>query len=495
MPVAPSYEPAPRITELGPAFYDEVVPARFPQQDLRFRNDRWAARIGLASLDDAEWGAHFARFEALPRNLEKPLALRYHGHQFDVYNPYLGDGRGFLFAQVNGDGRLLDLGTKGSGRTPWSRDGDGRLTLKGGVREVLATEMLEALGVSTSKSLSLFETGEPLLRGDEPSPTRSSVLVRLGHSHLRFGTFQRLAHLGETDALARLLTYSLRHYYPDLAAGPDRVSRFLTAVVAKTAALSASFMVAGFVHGVLNSDNMVITGEGFDYGPYRFLPHYDLDFVAAYFDHQGLYAYGRQPAAMFRNLTRLAEALRPLEPGLPLAPALSGFAPKLEAETTRKVLWRLGLAPNGDVDPALVAAVYAFLAERRVGYDRFFFDLHGGLAAFDRARTGDAKEHYAGRAWDRLRERSGALRFQQTPTTRSARMFEGEEQMHAPDCRDRSDLERDRRPGRLVALSYEDRAHSRNGSGAPARVITKTNRFRPGVGRRDHTAPLRFARL
>src|SRR5271170_7670008 len=136
------------------------------------------------------------RFEPLPGNLEKPLALRYHGHQFDVYNPALGDGRGFLFAQLQDDaGRLLDLGTKGSGQTPWSRGGDGRLTLKGGVREVLATEMLEALGVYTSKSFSLFETGEKLTRGDEPSPTRSSVLVRLGHSHIRIGTFQRLAAL------------------------------------------------------------------------------------------------------------------------------------------------------------------------------------------------------------------------------------------------------------------------------------------------------------
>src|SRR4029079_14322360 len=137
----------------------------------------------------------------------QPLALRYHGHQFRVYNPALGDGRGFLFAQVRDaqDGRLLDLATKGSGRTPWSRGGDGRLTLKGGVREVLATAMLEALGVPTSKSFSLFETGEPLERGDEPSPTRSSVLVRLSHSHVRFGTFQRHAFHDRADHIGLLV--------------------------------------------------------------------------------------------------------------------------------------------------------------------------------------------------------------------------------------------------------------------------------------------------
>jgi uncharacterized protein YdiU (UPF0061 family) len=129
-------------------------------------------------LSDAEWEAHFARFEPLPDNMPEPLAMRYHGHQFRTYNPDIGDGRGFLFAQVRDDkSRLLDLATKGSGQTPYSRFGDGRLTLKGGVREVLAAEMLEALGVNTSKAFSLYETGEALTRGDEPSPTRSSVLV------------------------------------------------------------------------------------------------------------------------------------------------------------------------------------------------------------------------------------------------------------------------------------------------------------------------------
>src|ERR1700722_3172490 len=226
MPISPSYRAAPRITALGDGFYDEVAPARFPKHELRFRNRRWADRIGLGSLDAHEWEGHFARFEPLPANIEKPLALRYHGPQFDVYNPNLGDGRGFLFAQLEDDaGRLLDLGTKGSGTTPWSRGGDGRLTLKGGVREVLATEMLEALGVNTSKSLSLFETGEALMRGDEPAPTRSSVLVRLSDSHVRFGTFQRLAHAGDVERLERVVADSIRKQVPALADAPDPPAR------------------------------------------------------------------------------------------------------------------------------------------------------------------------------------------------------------------------------------------------------------------------------
>ena len=179
MPAKQSYTPDPRILELGHAFYDAVEPAPFPQCAPRFVNERWAERIGL-EFDEDGWAKHFCRFETLPENLTSPLALRYHGHQFRVYNPDIGDGRGFLFAQLRDDrGRLLDFGTKGSGQTPYSRTADGRLTLKGGVREVLATEMLEALGVNTSKTFALFETGEELMRGDEPSPTRSSVLTRV----------------------------------------------------------------------------------------------------------------------------------------------------------------------------------------------------------------------------------------------------------------------------------------------------------------------------
>ena len=179
-PSAP-YRPDPAILTLADWLGDPVRAADFPQTTLRFRNDRAAAEVGLDHLDDAQWIAHFGQFRPLPDNLPDALALRYHGHQFQVYNPDLGDGRGFLFAQVrDAAGRLMDLGTKGSGQTPWSRQGDGRLTLKGAVREVLATEMLEALGVATSRSLSVIETGEALWRGDEPSPTRSAgrVLAR-----------------------------------------------------------------------------------------------------------------------------------------------------------------------------------------------------------------------------------------------------------------------------------------------------------------------------
>ncbi|RHW17891.1 YdiU family protein [Sphingomonas gilva] len=367
------------ILELGGSFYDPVEPADFPEARLRFRNDRWAEAVGLGGLDDDRWIRHFARFEPLPDSLARPLALRYHGHQFRVYNPEIGDGRGFLFAQMRGhDGRLLDFGTKGSGRTPWSRFGDGRLTLKGGVREILATEMLEALGVHTSKSFSLIETGEALERGDEPSPTRSAVLVRLSHGHIRIGTFQRLAALGDADGMRALTAYCLRHFHGE-EAGEDGPVRLLDHVVDATADLAASYMAAGFVHGVLNSDNINVTGESFDYGPWRFAPRWEPGFTAAYFDHAGLYAFGRQPEAIHWDVVQLAGALRLIAEIEPMIERLETFGPRYQAALTDRMLWRLGVTPRGAAeDVALVQAIEAALIESGEGIDRFFFDWQGG---------------------------------------------------------------------------------------------------------------------
>src|SRR5215217_825657 len=263
MPYSAIYRASTQHQELGSDFYDVVRPAEFPQHILRHRNQRWAERVGLGSLTDEEWIDYFGRFAPLPGSFKQPLALRYHGHQFRTYNPYLGDGRGFLFAQLHDrrDGRLLDLGTKGSGTTPWSRGADGRLTLKGGVREVLATAMLEALGVETSKSFSLIETGEELVRGDEPSPTRSSVLVRLSHSHIRIGSFQRFAFLQDEPRLRRLLDYTIQTYLPECWREDEgaRAAAFLEHVCQNVARMGAQWMAASFVHGVLNTDNINVT--------------------------------------------------------------------------------------------------------------------------------------------------------------------------------------------------------------------------------------------
>ncbi|MEW9836469.1 protein adenylyltransferase SelO [Mesorhizobium marinum] len=405
MPVSEDYRPSLAHATLGGDFFDEVQPAEFPAHILRYRNQRWAERVGLGALSDAEWLNHFARFKPLPGSFATPLALRYHGHQFRVYNPDLGDGRGFLHAQLHDreDGRLLDLATKGSGRTPWSRTADGRLTLKGGVREVLATEMLEALGVDTSKSFSLVETGEELARGDEPSPTRSSVLVRLSHSHVRIGSFQRLLYLDQHDNIRTLLDHAIRSYMPDIwrddPAG--RALAFLEEVCRRVAVTGADWMLAGFVHGVLNTDNINVTGESFDYGPWRFLPELDPAFTAAYFDQTGLYAYGRQPDTLLWNLTRLAECLLPLAEKSGLEAILRGFEAHFHAAFSAAMLRRLGLAPAGDeAAGALVRMVWKHLGDTKMPFEQFFFDWFGGRLSESRAAASPAAGFYATDAFE-----------------------------------------------------------------------------------------------
>ncbi|MEM7667261.1 MAG: YdiU family protein [Pseudomonadota bacterium] len=383
-----SYRPDPAIETLAGWLGDPVAPADFPKTLIRFRNDRWAANAGLGDLSDDQWAAHFGRFAPLKDNLSQPLALKYHGHQFRVYNPEIGDGRGFLYAQMrDADGRLMDLGTKGSGETPYSRAGDGRLTLKGAVREILATEMLEALGVNTSKTFSVVETGENLHREDEPSPARSAVMVRLSHSHIRIGTFQRLLAFEQTDEMEALVDYCLKHFPgpvpPDGAPGRDEPAVILLhQVVERMADLAASYMVAGFVHGVLNTDNMNITGESFDYGPWRWLPTWDPSFTAAYFDHAGLYAFGRQPEALHWNCGQLAVALRLLADSEPLIAAMNRFGDLYMEAIARRWCWRLGVEPQGlEVDSALVAACEQAMRESGQGPDAFFFAHRGGRGA------------------------------------------------------------------------------------------------------------------
>ena len=394
MPLSSSYTPVVAYTRLssadGAPFFDPVDPASFPVSILRYRNDRAARLVGLDALDADEWLNHFARFTPLPDTLQNPVAIRYHGHQFRHYNRDIGDGRGFLFAQMrDGYGRLLDLGTKGSGQTPYSRSGDGRLTLKGGVREILATEMLTALGVYTSKTFSVIETGEQLYRGDEPSPARSCVLVRLSHSHVRFGIFQRLAYEQDDDAMNALVDYCIREFYPALALqeGKNRVVGLYRCVIAQTARLVAQWMAAGFVHGVLNTDNMNVTGESFDYGPWRFVPTADPGFTAAYFDQTGLYAYGRQAEAAGWNLAQLGGALSRIADAGTLTKHLQTYPAAFERELDRAFARRFGLArfAVGDRHEPVAMQILRWMGRTRIPFEQIFLDWFGGAPSMDRA--------------------------------------------------------------------------------------------------------------
>jgi serine/tyrosine/threonine adenylyltransferase len=371
-----NYEPA--IESLGTDYYDDVVAADFPQHILRFRNDDLLVTLGLdpTQVSDEHFIEAFGRFAHPPHPL---LALAYHGYQFGEYNPRLGDGRGFLYGQVRGvDGELYDFGTKGSGRTPYSRGGDGMLTLKGGVREVLAAEALHRMGVKTSRCLSMVETGLDLWRGDEPSPTRSSVMVRFSRSHIRFGSFERLHYLKRPDLMSKLLDHVISNYYSHLAPLPtaERYARFYAELVQRVAELVAQWMAAGFCHAVLNTDNMSITGESFDYGPYAFLPTYDPEFTAAYFDHAGRYSYGNQPGICKLNLELLQQPMSAVIDPTEMTTALAKFEEYYFPKYKQLMLQKLGL--NGEAIPVrseLLVATLQLLSDTQVGYHQFFFNV------------------------------------------------------------------------------------------------------------------------
>ncbi len=388
----------PPILEISDAFADPVQPAEFPKTILRYRNQAAAEKVGLADLSEPDWIKFFGQLVSLPDNLHTPLALRYHGHQFGVYNPDLGDGRGFLFAQFRAlDGKLVELGTKGSGQTPWSRQGDGRLTLKGGVREILASLYLRALGVKTSSAFSLIETGEALTRSDEPSPARSCVLVRLSETHIRFGSFQRVMAMDERENLARLITHSVTHYHRE-ARDPDMTRQsaaLLECIARETGKMIGQWMASGFVHGVMNTDNFNITGETFDFGPYRFLPQSDPNFVAAYFDQQGLYRFGRQPVQGLWALQQLAAALSPLADASDLAEALNVYEPAYQASFAAHSCALLGLeSTHLDEDLEFCGLFYAWLTKSQAVWPQVFFDWFGGPASERRADQSPLKNLY-----------------------------------------------------------------------------------------------------
>nr|WP_156818630.1 YdiU family protein [Cyanobium gracile] len=390
------------LEDLGPEYWDVVEAATFSLTRLRFRNDPLLHQLGLdvASVSDDDLEAAYGRFEG-----RTPLlALRYHGHQFGTYNPLLGDGRGFLYGQLRDrHGQLQDLGTKGSGTTPWSRGGDGRLTLKGGVREVIASEALQRLGVTTSRTLALIETGEDLWRSDEPSPTRSSVMVRVARTHLRFGTCERLLFRRQPAQLERLLRHVVACYYPHLAAshgdGEPWLVAFYAELVHRVARLAAEWMAAGFTHGVLNTDNMSLAGESFDYGPFAFLETWDPGFTAAYFDHDGLYAYGRQPLVCRHNLRLLQEPLAMLLPRAPMEAALEPFGEVYDAHFRRCLLRRLGIDAPISAEAAAdlpdpLSATLRLLAGWPVPYGAFFAALAGRVRAGGLPATAEELEPF-----------------------------------------------------------------------------------------------------
>ena len=285
-------------------------PAAVPAPRLLYLNRALAGTLGLdATALAGEAGAALFAGNALPEGAQ-PIAQAYAGHQFGAFSHQLGDGRALLIGElVDRHGVRCDIAFKGSGRTPFSRGGDGKAAVGPMLREVLIGEAMHALGIPTTRALAVAATGEPVYR-DRVLP--GAVLTRVAASHLRVGTFQYFAALGDTARLRRLLDYAIARHDPALAGAPQPALALLGAVAQRQARLIAQWMNVGFIHGVMNTDNMTISGETIDYGPCAFMEAFDADTVFSSIDHQGRYAYANQPRIAQWNLARLAEALLPL---------------------------------------------------------------------------------------------------------------------------------------------------------------------------------------
>jgi len=341
-----------RYTRLPDALWRRQTPSPLRNPRLIDLNQPLLAELGL----DAAWWASPEALRGLAGEIvwpgADPVAMKYGGHQFGVWNPELGDGRGLLLGEVTDpEGRPWDLHLKGSGPTPFSRMGDGRAVLRSSIREYLAGEALHALGVPTTRALALVGSGHPVRR--ETMET-GATLLRVADSHVRFGHFEWLFHSGRADLLPVLADHVIARHYPDCQARDDRYAAFFTQVVERTARLMADWQRVGFAHGVMNTDNFSITGQTLDFGPYGFLETYDPYHICNHSDHNGRYAWYLQPSVGLWNLNALAHALSPLIPVPALKEALAGYEPALIAHYDDGMRARLGLATTEADDRALV---------------------------------------------------------------------------------------------------------------------------------------------
>ncbi len=342
-------------------FYVPWQPAVAPEPRIIFLNRPLAEELGLpiASMDEAALAATFTG-NALPEGAQ-PIAQVYAGHQFGGFSPRLGDGRALLLGEVIDRNRhRRDIAFKGSGRTPFARNGDGKAAVGPMLREVLIGEAMHALGIPTTRALAVAATGAPVAR-EKMLP--GAVLTRIAASHLRVGTFQYFATSGEEGDVRKLAEYTIARHYPELAGSPRPFLALLDAVSQRQAALIAQWMNVGFIHGVMNTDNMALSGETIDYGPCAFMEAYDPATVFSSIDQYGRYAYRNQPDIALWNLTRFAEALLPLIDDDPeqavamVTEVLNGFAGRYRTHLLRGQRAKLGLVRGEPADDAGDAAL------------------------------------------------------------------------------------------------------------------------------------------
>jgi uncharacterized protein YdiU (UPF0061 family) len=385
--------------QLPEAFYVRLNPVPVRTPELVVFNEALANSLGLnpEALKGDEGAAVFAG-NRLPEGAE-PLAQAYAGHQFGYFN-MLGDGRAVLLGeQVTPTGERFDIQFKGSGRTPFSRQGDGRAALGPMLREYIISEALHALGIPTTRSLAVVTTGEPVFR---ETTLQGAILTRTAASHIRVGTFQYAAGRGKPDEIRALADYTIRRHFPDLAADGNPYLALLGAVMERQASLVARWLLVGFVHGVMNTDNMSLCGETIDYGPCAFMDAYDPKTVFSSIDHSGRYAYGRQPQIAQWNLARLAETLLPLihedqqEAIKMVTEAISGFPDTFRQFWLAGMRAKLGLSNQEADDGTLVEDLLDGMHRHGADYTNTFRALaFGALPEASVFQSPDFKQWFA----------------------------------------------------------------------------------------------------
>ena len=366
---------------LPESFYSRPLPAPFPNPYLVSFNTAAGGLIDLAPGEERREGFLHYFSGAAPIPGSEPLAMLYSGHQFGAYKPQLGDGRALLLGQVrNSRGESWDLHAKGTGPTVYSRGEDGRAVLRSTIREYLCSEAMHALDIPTTRALCVIGSDMPVYREEVET---AALLVRMATSHVRFGHFEVFFYRGEWDALKQLADYVIEQNHPELRGENDKYLQLYRAVVERTAELIAQWQAVGFVHGVMNTDNMSILGLTFDYGPFGFMEDYDKGFVCNASDKRGRYAFDRQPGIARWNLAALAQAMLPLfsddaEQSAELARLeLDAFMPAFEQSYIDRMRRKLGLREARDNDADLVARLRELMTASRADYTIAFRDLGG----------------------------------------------------------------------------------------------------------------------
>jgi len=356
---------------LGDAFGTRVDPTPFKHPQLIDTNPQVMQLLGIDPTEAenpawAELGSGTKLFHG-----SRPFAMKYTGHQFGVYNPELGDGRALLLGEVENAGRCWELHLKGAGKTPYSRFGDGRAVLRSTIREYLAGEALSGLGIRSTRALCIVGSDEPVTREQIES---GAMLIRVAESHVRFGHFEYLFYTKQLQAQQHLISEICRRFVPDtegLSAG-EQAEALLRFTIRRSAELAAGWQAEGFAHGVLNTDNMSIIGDTFDFGPYAFLDDYDPTFICNHSDHTGRYAFEQQPGVVLWNLNALAHALSGFISVEALRDCLEQFQPQVTHAYATRMRAKLGLIEEEDGDQGLCADLLQLLQQGEADYARFF---------------------------------------------------------------------------------------------------------------------------